>query len=62
MSKPARQVVLMRQFPGLVLDQDPRDVEAGAAQHQVNVVPTAGQLLARRGLREVSFEETVTDA
>jgi hypothetical protein len=51
------QVVSMRDFPGLVLNADPREVPAGAAQEQVNVVSVQiGHLASRKGLRVVTFD------
>lgn len=49
----------MRDFPGLNLDTDPRDIEAGAARQQVNLTIREGSLHVRRGLRPVTFDQTI---
>lgn len=54
-----RKSILMRDFGGLILDQDPRDIAAGAGRSQVNLACFAGQLNVRKGFREVSFESTL---
>lgn len=51
------QVNSMRDFPGLVLNADPREVPSGAGQIQVNVTSEQiGLLQSRRGLRVVTFD------
>lgn len=50
--------VEIRQFMGLVTQQDPSDVQPGAAQVQINVgVTRPDQLDVRKGYRVVRFEE-----
>lgn len=61
MAEPVDGQIQMRDFPGLVLDQDPLDIAAGAGREQSNLVPFAGQLNVRKGLTPVRFE-TVVDA
>ena len=47
----------MRDFPGLVLNADPREVPPGAGQQQVNAVSEQiGLLQSRRGLQAVAFD------
>lgn len=47
----------MRDFPGLVLNADHREVPAGAGQQQVNAVSEQiGRLESRRGVRVVTFD------
>ena len=47
----------MRDFPGLVLNADPREVPPGAGQQQVNAVSEQiGLLQSRRGLQTVTFD------
>lgn len=47
----------MRDFPGLVLNADPREVPSGAGQIQTNVTSEQiGLLQSRRGLRVVTFD------
>lgn len=62
MPLPTKQQVLIRDFPGIDRDQDPRDVEAGAARDQVNLACASGQLEVRKGIRPLvfgsSFEES----
>lgn len=49
--------VQMRDFPGLMVSIDPRDIEPGAAVEQVNVTSeNLGMLQTRCGLRPVKFE------
>ena len=48
---------VMRDFPGLVLNADPREVPPGAGQEQVNAVSEqGGRLESRRGVRVVTFD------
>jgi hypothetical protein len=61
MAEETKGQIQMRDFPGLILDQDANDIAAGAGRKQVNLIPFAGQLIARKGPRELSFE-TVIDA
>jgi hypothetical protein len=58
-SEQARQSVEMRDFPGLDLVSDPRDVEAGAAREQTNLVCWSGSLRVRPAPLPVSFDETI---
>lgn len=51
------QVNSMRDFPGLVLNADPREVPPGAGQVQINAASEqVGLLQSRRGLRVVTFD------
>lgn len=51
-------IVLIRDFPGLVTNADPNDLPEGAAKVQTNVTATIfGELRARGGYRAVKFEE-----
>jgi hypothetical protein len=51
------QAVEMRDFPGLMLNIDPRDLPPGAAQDQVNACCIVqGELQIRLGYREVKFD------
>lgn len=51
------QVNSMRDFPGLVLNADPREVPPGSGQVQVNVTSEQiGVLQSRRGLRVTTFD------
>lgn len=59
MSEPVREQVVMREFPGVVLNADPRDLDAGAAREQTNLVCYGGSLIARRGNRDVTFDQTI---
>lgn len=53
-----RAVVAMEDFPGLMLDADPRDLPPGAAAEQVNVTSEdIGRLMSRKGFLVVTFEE-----
>lgn len=47
----------MRDFPGLVLNADPRELPPGAGQEQVNAVSEqVGRLESRRGVRVATFD------
>lgn len=59
MSEQAREQVTMREFPGVMLNADPRDLEAGAAREQTNLVCYGGSLLVRRGTRDIAFDQTI---
>lgn len=49
--------VELRSFPGMTTDVDPNDVAPGAAELQLNITSDEpGKLIARRGIREVSFD------
>lgn len=55
--KPKAKIEI-RQFAGLVTNQDQHDVQPGAAKAQVNVtVSRPDQLDVRKGYRVVRFEE-----
>lgn len=52
-----KNVVQMRDFPGLVVSVDPHDVEPGVAVIQVNVTSqNPGMLKTRMGWRVCVFE------
>ena len=52
-----KPVNAMTDFPGLILNADPRDIPPGAGQQQVNASSEqAGVLQSRRGMRPVRFE------
>lgn len=52
-----RQVVKIRDFPGLNLESDPHDMAPGAAPVQVNIDSSdIGRLRSRLGFKVVSFE------
>ena len=56
MSEPAKTNVDLLDFPGL-MDVDPRDLEPGAAEVQVNMCSLVqGEMSVRQGYRQVSFE------
>ena len=58
MASPARQEIAMTDFPGLALAADPRDIPPGSSEEQVNMACiNIGELVVRRGLREVTFED-----
>lgn len=49
--------IVIRDFPGLLNNQDPRDLPPGAAERQTNINSrVGGELNVRRGLREVKFD------
>lgn len=51
--------VEIRDFPGLVLNIDPTDLKAGAAEEQVNITSSRPATLeVRPGFRVVRFEDT----
>jgi len=55
--KPAQDSVEMLDFPGLMLNVDPRDYPPGAAEEQENIACILmGELTVRRGMKEVVFE------
>lgn len=57
MSLPAKESVLITDFPGLVNNADKRDLPPGVAEEQTNAQSrTRGELTIRRGVREVTFE------
>lgn len=54
----ARPVLVIQDWYGMVNNIDPVDFPAGGAEEQVNVCSiTYGELTARGGLRQVTFEE-----
>ncbi len=58
MPEPAENRTEIREFPGLILQNDTYDLPPGAAQIQENLESnTPGKLTVRRGYREVTFEE-----
>lgn len=60
MSEPAAGGIVLRDFPGIVNNLDPRDLPPGTAEQQVNLLSRIqGQMIVRRGLREVTFDSTV---
>jgi len=57
MSLPAKNDIEMVDFPG-IQDVDPRDLEPGAAEVQVNACSLIqGRLDVRLGYRQVTFED-----
>ncbi len=49
--------VEMRDILGLVSNRDPHDLKPGQAEEQVNVmVLRPGEMMVRRGLRELVFD------
>lgn len=58
MGMPSRQVVEIRQFPGLATRPDPLDTPPGAALRQDNIQSSyEGQLRSRQGMDKIIFEE-----
>ncbi len=58
MAKQEVEKVVMRDFSGLVTNQDPEDIGPGAARVQVNVRgDRPGELRVRKGWARVKFEE-----
>ena len=56
--KPAKPVVEIVDFAGMMAAVDPRDLPNGASEEQINAsCLIAGELTVRRGIQEVSFEE-----
>ena len=59
MAQLPRAAAEIRDFGGLVNNVDPRDLEDGMAEVQINCCSILlGELTVRRGLLEVSFEES----
>jgi hypothetical protein len=59
MGQPARNTVQISDFPGLITNVDHHDLPDGAADIQTNVVcQSVGQIVTRKGYREVSFESS----
>jgi hypothetical protein len=61
MAKPRNEVpttsIEANDFPGLMLLEDPIDLEPGQAQDQLNMKSdTKGQLASRNGMLPVSFD------
>ncbi len=53
----ADAAIEMRDILGLVSNRDPHDLKPGQAEEQVNVmVLRPGEMMVRRGLRELSFD------
>ena len=59
MAEVADSTVAMRDFPGLILDQDPLDLAGGAAREQTNLISFMGELNVRKGFRPLSFDSIV---
>jgi hypothetical protein len=58
MGQPARQAVLIDDFPGLATKPDSLDIPPGAAVFQENMASSyQGELRSRNGLDRVAFEE-----
>jgi hypothetical protein len=58
MSKPARQLVRIAEFPGLASRPDSLDTPPGSAIIQENISSSyEGQLRSRPGIKQVAFEE-----
>lgn len=56
MPQPATPVVAATDFQGIVTAQDPRDLDPGTAELQVNIASAVmGELRVRLGMQEVSF-------
>lgn len=57
MPKPATPVVVATDFPGMMVNTDPRDIPSGAAEEQINLTCVkTGEMRVRGGVREVFFE------
>lgn len=57
MAMPPKASVELRDFAGM-MDVDPRDLEPGAAEVQVNACCLVmGELTVRRGYQQVQFED-----
>lgn len=55
--QPAKPVLEMNDFPGMLSGVDPRDIPSGAAEEQVNLTCVVmGQMDVRAGIKEVVFE------
>ena len=49
--------VAMRDFHGLISNVDPRDIQPGASQHQINVVANhPAEIRVRQGITLVQFD------
>jgi hypothetical protein len=58
MDEKPKSKVEIRQFAGLVTNQDRQDVQAGAARVQINIAASRpDQLDVRKGYRVVRFED-----
>lgn len=58
MGMPTRQVVEIRDFPGIATRPDSLDTQPGAAIRQENVQSShEGKLRSRQGLDRIRFEE-----
>ena len=52
-----KSAAIIADFPGLQLTIDPRDIEDGGAEVQINACSlNQGELTVRRGVKEVVFE------
>lgn len=57
MGLPAKQRIEMKDFPGLVNQVDPHDINPGAARAQENLIcGKMGELITRSGYRPASFD------
>lgn len=58
MPTPAKPVVQIVDFPGMMVNVDPRDFPEGASEDQVNACSLkVGELTVRGGIRAVEFED-----
>lgn len=56
--KPAKPVVTVIDFPGVMTNVDPVDTPPGAAEVQLNLASVIlGEACIRRGIRPVQFED-----
>jgi hypothetical protein len=56
--EPAKPVVMVTDFPGIMMNVDPRDFPDGASEDQVNACSLkVGELNVRNGIRAVVFED-----
>ena len=60
MGQPAKQAVELRRFTGMTSNADPHDIGGDRAVVQVNLMSQKpGELIVRRGLRELKFDEAL---
>lgn len=51
--------VVLSDFPGMIDNEDPQDIPAGAASTQINLDSRViGRLQVRRGFRRLNFDST----
>lgn len=56
--EPAKPAVMIVDFPGIMMNVDPRDFPEGASEEQVNACSLKiGELNIRNGIRAVTFED-----